>query len=112
MLSGCYGTKYLKDDEKLLYKQKISGNDRVARDDLAQFYQQKPNRRILGIWTMYLGLYESGRKNYDTEKYRQKIGQINLKYDEKYRVVEGNPKKENRIEKKRNRKIKKVENNE
>ncbi len=109
MLSGCYGTKYLKDDEKLLYKQKIKGNDHVTRDELAEFYQQKPNRHIIGIWAMYLWLHETGKKSYNPEKYRQKIEKINLKYNEKYRKVEGNAKKESRVERKRDKKIRKVE---
>ena len=99
----------MKDDEKLLYKQKITGNDRVKRDELNKFFQQKPNRHIMGMWAMYLWLHETGKKSFEPEKYSLKIEKINLKYNEKYSKVEGNVKKENRVEKKRSKKIRKVE---
>jgi len=90
----------LKDDEKLLYKQKITGNDRVKRDELNKFFQQKPNRHIMGMWAMYLWLHETGKKSFEPEKYSLKIEKINLKNNKKYGKVEGNVKKENRVEKK------------
>ena len=99
----------MKDDEKLLYKQKITGNDRVKRDELNKFFQQKPNRHIMGMWAMYLWLHETGKKSFEPEKYSLKIEKINLKYNKKYGKVEGNVKKENRVEKKRSKKIRKVE---
>ena len=99
----------MKDDEKLLYKQKITGNDRVKRDELNKFFQQKPNRHLMGMWAMYLWLHETGKKSFEPEKYSLKIEKINLKYNEKYSKVEGNVKKENRVEKKRSKKIRKVE---
>lgn len=83
----------------------------MTRDELTEFFQQKPNRRIMGMWVMYLWLHETGKKSFDPEKYRQKIIKINLTYNEKYSKTEGNVKKENRIEKKRDKKVRKVEKN-
>jgi len=108
---GCYGTRYLKDEEKLFHKQKIAGNDKISKDDLAEFYQAKPNRQIFGLWSMYVWFYETGKSAFKLEKYQAKIADINEKYDHKNKNTDGNAKKVKRIERKRNKKISKVEKN-
>lgn len=62
LLNGCVGTKYLKEDEKLLYRQKIKTPGNFDRTGLRDIYVQKANRRLLGLpintltWMYYLGL--------------------------------------------------------
>jgi outer membrane protein assembly factor BamA len=62
LLNGCVGTKYLKGDEKLLYRQKIDVPRNFDQAGLRDIYVQKANRRLLGLpintltWMYYLGL--------------------------------------------------------
>ena len=107
--SGCISTKYLKDDEKLLYKQKITGNDLVSKDDLTVFYQSKPNKRFPLIPGLYVWFYETGKRSFDQSKYEKKIADATAKYDAKLEKKAGNPKKEQRIRRKKAKKIRKHE---
>lgn len=62
LLNSCVGTKYLKDDEKLLYKQSIKTSRQIDKAGLHDIYVQRANRRFLGLpintltWMYYLGL--------------------------------------------------------
>ncbi len=62
LLNGCIGTKYLKEDEKLLYRQSIKVPGAMDKTGLRDIYIQKANRRFLGLpintltWMYYLGL--------------------------------------------------------
>lgn len=62
LLSGCVGTRYLKGDEKLLYRQQIEVPRHFDQTGLRDIYVQKANRRFLGLpinslsWMYYLGL--------------------------------------------------------
>ncbi len=107
--SGCYGTRYLKDDEKLLHKQKITGIQNIDKDDLTAFYKQEPNRKILGTFSLYVWLYKKGEQNYDTAKYNAKINKINQKYDARDKKAVGKNKKSRNLNKKRSKKLNKVE---
>jgi hypothetical protein len=62
LLNACVGTKYLKEDEKLLYRQKLKAPKELDSPSLKDIYIQKANRRFLGLpintltWMYYLGL--------------------------------------------------------
>ncbi len=62
LLNGCIGTKYLKEDEKLLYRQSIKVPGDMDKTGMKDIYNQKANRRFLGLpintltWMYYLGL--------------------------------------------------------
>jgi outer membrane protein assembly factor BamA len=63
------GTSYLKKDEKLLYKQKIKGNENISSDRLENLFSQKANSRILLLpISPYVALYETGLQYYDKEE--------------------------------------------
>ena len=61
-LNACVGTKYLKVDEKLLYRQKINAPKEFDGPGFKDIYVQKANRRFFGLplntltWMYYLGL--------------------------------------------------------
>ncbi len=109
LITGCYGTRYLKNDEKLLYKQNIIGNEIVKKDQLTPFYKQEPNRKFLGLFSFYVWLYKVGENKYDVDKYEDKIASINLKFDNKDARSGSNQKKSRRINKRRKKKVAKVE---
>jgi outer membrane protein insertion porin family len=69
LLNGCVGTKYLKGDEKLLYRQKIEVPRNFDDTGLRDIYIQKANRRLFGLpintltWMHYLGLRRFEREH-------------------------------------------------
>ncbi|MFZ2905755.1 MAG: BamA/TamA family outer membrane protein [Cyclobacteriaceae bacterium] len=84
LLSGCIGTQHLKENERLLYKQKIKAPNEINTDELNDLYAQEANRKVLGmpvaplVWIHYLG-----KRNFDPEKYKKKIAKAEKKYNAK-----------------------------
>lgn len=85
LLQGCTGTRYLKENELLLYKQKIKGQPSdISESSLKDLYAQRENQKAFGSipltprWIHYWG-----KKHYDPKKYENKIAKIEKKYDAK-----------------------------
>lgn len=105
-LSGCLGGRYLKEDEKLLYRNKFSGNEEVRKENLEVLLQQKPNRRIPIIpFSPYVYIYQFGENHYDREAILNDIEKIKEEYNQKILKNEGNKKKQINLIAKRNKKI-------
>lgn len=105
ILSSCLGTKYLKEDEKLLFKQKIKVDKAIDKDDLEQLYAQRPNRQFPIIpFAPYVWFYYWGLKSYDISKYDEKKIEVEAKFDEKLAKTT----KKHQIEKLQKRKIRKI----
>lgn len=107
LLSSCLGTKYLKEDQKLLYKQKINAPKPIDTEELSEFYQQQPNRRFPLIpFSPYVWFYYHGVKRYSTEKYNGKKDNIREHYRKKISVLDSSKaKKIRRLTRKRDKKI-------
>lgn len=83
-LSGCLGTKHLKDNEKLLYRQSVTVPNKVSGEALRSLYAQRPNRKLLGLPIAPLvGIYYWGEKHYHQEKYIHRKEAIEKKFDNK-----------------------------
>ncbi len=105
-LSGCLGTRFLKEDQKILYKQRIEGVHRIERQVLEKLYQQEPNRKFPFIpWTPYVWLYQLGVNFYDTAKYEGNKDKFQEKFLKK---VEGKDPSSKYVSQKRLKKNKKV----
>lgn len=105
LLAGCLGTKYLKDDEKLLYKQKIKAESKVDKEELAQLYVQRPNRQFPIIpFSPYVWFYYHGLKRHDIEKYTAKKEAIRQKYNNKIATA-SKEKKKLKLERRKRKKI-------
>ncbi|HNC29631.1 MAG TPA: hypothetical protein PKX08_06495, partial [Cyclobacteriaceae bacterium] len=85
LLQACTGTRYLKENERLLYRQKIKGQPAdISENTLKDLYTQKENQKAFGRipltprWVHYLG-----RKKFDPKKYEKKIAKIEKKYNAK-----------------------------
>lgn len=84
LLPGCIGTKHLKENESLLYKQRIKAPKGINTDDLDDLYAQHANRKVLGtplaplVWIHY-----QGKKRFDPGKYENKIKKTEKKLDAK-----------------------------
>lgn len=84
LLAGCLGTKHLKENEKLLYRQTIQAPRYISTEDLRNIYAQRPNRRILGTPIAPLvAIYYMGYKRYDTEKLMRRKEKVEKKFDAK-----------------------------
>jgi outer membrane protein assembly factor BamA len=70
--AGCVPTRHLAENERLLYKIKLTGVVQNNPDNIAALYQQRPNRKILG-WTPYLWLYYIGQNFYNKEKIKNRL---------------------------------------
>lgn len=67
-VSSCVGTRYLEGDEKVLFKQKIKGNQYISDESLDDFYAQEANRRLLLLpISPYVVFYEIGNRKYSKE---------------------------------------------
>lgn len=82
-LQGCLGTKHLKENEKLLYRQRTQAPSYIDKEHLRSLYSQTPNRKFLGLFTPLVSIYYFGERRYDQEKFIQKKEAAEKKYDEK-----------------------------
>lgn len=106
---GCLGTRYLKDDEKQLFKQNIKAGKPVNTDALEELYSQRPNRKfaLLPI-TPYVSFYYLGLKKYDSVALEKEKLEIAAHYDTLIAHNGDNAKKVNKLINKKNRKIAKI----
>lgn len=79
LLSGCYGTKYLDTNQRLLINQKIKGTRKTKLEDIETSFAQKTARRL----SLTTRLYQWGEHSYNPAKYSKKIAKTEKKYDAK-----------------------------
>lgn len=84
LLTGCLGTKHLKEGQKRLIQQSIKAPAEINEEDLRNLYAQRPNRRFLGLPIYHLvAMYYWGEKNYDRNKYIRKKEKVERKFEAK-----------------------------
>ncbi|WP_185094448.1 translocation and assembly module lipoprotein TamL [Marivirga tractuosa] len=109
--TSCVGTSYLKKDEKLLYKQRIKGNENISSDRLDDLFTQKANRRILLLpISPYVAFYEIGKQFYNKDQIEQQKEQVQESLSERIKMAREHEKfaKASRLERKLNRKSDKL----
>ena len=107
-LYGCIGTKYLQENEKLLYRQSIEAPKNINEEELRNLYTQRPNRKLLSLpLSPLVSIYYYGYKRYDQEKYIKKKEAFERKYDEKL-ATETSQKKLNKYLFKKQKKVDKM----
>ena len=76
LLSGCLGTKHLKENQKHLFQQSIKAPPNINEEEMRALYSQRPNRRFMFLPFYHLvAIYYAGEKRYDPEEFiRQKSG--------------------------------------
>ncbi len=80
-MNACRPTRHLQDDELLLNKVKIKvSNEDVDKESLYNIVKQKPNRRLLGVFPLYLGIYNLYYNKKDS-KIKDRIGEPPVVYD-------------------------------
>lgn len=84
LLSGCLGTKHLKENEKLLFQQGIKAPPNINEEELRALYAQKPNRKFLFLPIYHLvAIYYAGAKRYDREEFVRKKAEVEKKFNAK-----------------------------
>jgi outer membrane protein assembly factor BamA len=84
LFSGCAGTKHLRENEKLLYRQAIAAPKNIEVDDLQNLYVQQPNRKFIGLPIAPLvGIYYFGKSRYDTAQLKRKLTATETRYARK-----------------------------
>lgn len=103
LFTGCAGFRYLKEDEKLLYKQKINSGNVFDNYTIEQLFVQEANVKFPPYGPMYMW----GVNRYDTARYLNKQTKILEKYKNKTDSTMSQ-RKLNRLASKRQKKLDKV----
>jgi len=101
-------TRLLQEDEYLLVKQKIKGTQKVSKQALAQYYQQQPNSTWLGV-PFLLWVYQAGQRSFRPAAIQQRIAQIEAKFDTKIAAAVGDNREVQRLQQRRDKKLKNQE---
>jgi outer membrane protein insertion porin family len=83
LLTGCLGTKHLKENEKLLYRQSIRAPKHIEKEQLKSLYAQQANRKMGGIMAPLVGIYYWGERHYDRDKMIARRDKSMVKFDTK-----------------------------
>ncbi|HEX9651201.1 MAG TPA: BamA/TamA family outer membrane protein [Cyclobacteriaceae bacterium] len=110
LLNSCIGYRYLKDDQKILYNQKIEGNRKFNKEELKQYFTQKRNRRFLLLpFTPYVYIYKWGENGFSTERLNNKKSRIEVKFDKKIATKEDRRGKVSRLKARKASRLSKVD---
>jgi outer membrane protein insertion porin family len=95
-LSGCLGTHYLKNGEKLLYRQRIKAPKHFSTEPLSLLYVQKTNRKIplLPINSL-VWMYYAGVRHFHPQKKIAKRDSLDKKFQRKINAATSPGKKSN-----------------
>jgi outer membrane protein assembly factor BamA len=84
LLTGCLGTRHLKENQKHLFQQGIKAPGNISQEELRALYAQRPNRRFLFLPIYHLvAIYYAGEKRYDKQKFVAKKAAAEAKFDAK-----------------------------
>jgi len=84
LLGSCIGTKHLKENEQLLFRQKVIAPKFINQDELEELFAQQANRKIpLTPIPLLTGIHYLGKRFYDPKKYERKIVKAEKKFDAK-----------------------------
>lgn len=84
LLSGCLGTRYLQENQKLLYRQTIEAPKGFNKEGISDLYVKKVNRRLLGLpINSLVWMHHEGEIRYDQQKFIDKKTKTEAKFDKK-----------------------------
>ncbi len=108
VLYGCTGTRHLKEDEKLLLRQKIVGNNSIEKEELEELYLQETNSKVLLLpISLNVAMYSIGKLFYDTASLQQAKEKKIRKYDRKISKKEKEGKSVEKLQAKKEKKVNK-----
>lgn len=74
---GCSLTRNLKEDELVVYENKLQGVEKANEEDLYGLLEQEPNTRFLGT-SLGVNIYRFGRQFYDSSQVAEKWNEARL----------------------------------
>jgi outer membrane protein insertion porin family len=110
LVAACSPKLNLPPNQYLLHSQTIKGNKSISIDELSPLFQQKVNRKFLGISSNpYLWAYKFGERRFDKQAVENEIEQSRQRWDEKINLEE-KPSRRKKLENKKQRKLEKLQN--
>jgi outer membrane protein insertion porin family len=104
-LSGCLGTRYLQENQKLLYRQNIEAPRKFNTAPLQDLYVKEVNRRFLGLpINTLVWMHHEGETRYNKQKFIDRRAAYIQKFDQKITSTK-NQKKITRLQYRRQQKI-------
>jgi outer membrane protein insertion porin family len=95
-LSSCLGTKYLQENQKLLYRQTIEAPKGFSTKGLPELYTQQVNKKVVGMpINLLVWMYHQGENRYNKQKYINKKAKVEEKFDKKAAQTNSLRKKDN-----------------
>ncbi len=96
VMTGCLGTKYLQENQKLLYRQTIVAPKGFSKAGLRDLYTQKTNRRFLGLpISTLVWMHHQGEIRFVKQKFIDRKTKIETKYNRKIAKTQSLRKKDN-----------------
>ena len=87
LFNSCGPARHLKEDEKLLTKVSINSiSKNKYGSELKSIAKQKPNRKLLGLFKIYLGIYNLYYHK-EKSKIKDKLGEAPVVYDSSLNMV-------------------------
>ena len=83
LFAGCIGTRHLKENERVLLRQRIEATENINREEMRDLFAQKENRKAFFVFAPLIEVYYWGERNYDPGKYVKKKEEVNAKFDRK-----------------------------
>ncbi|MFN8890403.1 MAG: BamA/TamA family outer membrane protein [Cyclobacteriaceae bacterium] len=94
-LNGCYGTKYLQENQKLLHRQTIVAPKTVNKNTLNDLFVQKPNKKLFGLFNSQAWMYYRGQKHFSKQKFIDKKTKIDSNFTKKIKRATSAKRKDN-----------------
>ena len=94
-LNGCYGTKYLQGNQKLLHRQTIEAPKSVNKNSLNDLFVQNTNKKLFGLFNSQAWMYHLGETRYSKQKFIDKKVQIEEKFTKKIAKASSAKRKDN-----------------
>ena len=94
-LGSCWGTKHLKDGEKLLLRQSINAPKSIDSEELRSLYVQRPNRKFLGIAAPLVEIYYIGYHNYSEASLMARMERKDSIFEQRIRRAKTEKRKNN-----------------
>lgn len=105
LLSSCLGTRYLQENQKLLYRQTIKAPKGFNSSALPDLYVKKVNRRLLGLpINSLVWMHHEGVKHYDQQKFVDQKARLEEKYNKKIAATD-NQRKITQLQYKKQQKV-------
>ncbi len=110
LMTSCLGTKFLEENERIISKDaRVRGIRSSFRDEIRELTVQQPNSRFLQLPIAHqVFSYEIGERNFDPSLYEAEIIRVRSKFEKKITKTD-NSKRINRLQTRRDEKIRKLQ---